>query len=188
MDSIIRTKLVLAGDIAYILHKWNEEKSETDRFILKDIYDMIIIKTNQFKKINLSSDITSTEFINAINILIDIKILDLSYSSEKTDLEDTEWRIVKEIDIISFYQLKSLFYLLEQEDIGELPVGRNGFCIRCKRSINLNKDYPYCYYCYRIWANFGDWDYAEKYCHNCGEPAQTSRARPLCHDCYYGND
>ncbi len=44
-DLIKRTKLVLAGDIAYLLYKWNEEKSETDRYVLEDIYDLLIIKT-----------------------------------------------------------------------------------------------------------------------------------------------
>ena len=87
------------------------------------------------------------------------------------------------MNLISFYQWKSLFYLLEQEEIIELPIDRKGFCIRCKWPLNLNKDYPFCPNCYRTWAKFGDWDYQENYCHNCGESAETSRRNPLCTNC-----
>lgn len=183
IDGIKRTKLVLAGDIAYLFFKWNEEKSETDRYVLEDIYDLLIIKTKNFGRINLSSDITQDEFLRTVDILIGEKLIDLSYESEKTALEDTKWGIINEVNLISFYQWKSLFYLLEQEEIIELPIDRKGFCIRCRWPLNLNTDYPFCPNCYRIWAKFGDWDYQENYCHNCGESAETSRRNPLCTNC-----
>ena len=182
-DSIKRTKLVLAGDIAYLLYKWNEEKSETDRYVLEDIYDLLIIKTKNFERINFSSDITQNEFLSVVNILIGEKLIDISYKSEKTALGDTEWAIINEVNLISFYQWKSLFYLLEREEIKEIPMDRKGFCIRCKWPLILNKDYPFCPNCYRIWAKFGDWNYVENYCHNCGESAKTSRTNPLCSNC-----
>lgn len=103
MDTIYRTKLVLTGDIAYMLHKWTEEKSDTEKFVLNDIYEILIMKTNNFKKINLSSEITQKDFLNAIGILTGEKMIDLSYRPEKTDLVDTEWTIIKELNIISFY-------------------------------------------------------------------------------------
>lgn len=60
----------------------------------------------------------------------------------------------------------------------------DGFCLRCKATIPLNPDAPYCPSCYRIWAKYKDDEFEEKFCHLCGQPASTSRSKPLCSSCY----
>lgn len=59
-----------------------------------------------------------------------------------------------------------------------------GYCIRCKRKIPYNLDYPLCNECFEVWAQYGDLDYPEHYCHTCGKRASTSKGRPECNSCY----
>ena len=61
---------------------------------------------------------------------------------------------------------------------------QTGFCIRCKRKIPYNLDYPLCDECFEVWVQYGDLDYPEHYCHTCGKRASTSKARPECNSCY----
>ena len=62
---------------------------------------------------------------------------------------------------------------------------KSGHCIRCSKPVDFNPDKPLCYDpCYQIWAQYGDLDYAEKYCHHCGEKNATSMAKPLCRPCF----
>lgn len=60
---------------------------------------------------------------------------------------------------------------------------QKGFCIRCKRRIPYNLDAPYCPTHFKVWARWKDSDYEEKFCHTCGRPAPTSKARPQCSSC-----
>ncbi|MCA9936100.1 MAG: hypothetical protein H6662_10500 [Ardenticatenaceae bacterium] len=64
----------------------------------------------------------------------------------------------------------------------ELP--EKGFCIRCKQSIRLNPQTPYCYSCYKVWKRFENPDYQEKYCHVCGKEHSATMLKPACYDCY----
>lgn len=59
-----------------------------------------------------------------------------------------------------------------------------GFCIRYHERIPFNPDKPLCNTCYNVWVEFGDPDYPEKFCHACGERADTSYRKPLCWKCY----
>ena len=59
-----------------------------------------------------------------------------------------------------------------------------GYCIRCKRRIPYNLDAPYCPTHFKVWARWKDSDYEEKFCHWCGKPALTTKAKPLCDTCY----
>lgn len=61
-----------------------------------------------------------------------------------------------------------------------------GVCIRCKALIPLDEERPYCWACYEVWSVYSNYGYKEKYCHECGKPSKTSRARPLCRSCYDG--
>lgn len=185
-DEIQRTKLVLVGDIAYIMNFWKESNRESRKFFLNNIYDMLILRTNDLKMANIVSKISPEDFLNAIDILVQLRLIDLSYQSDSPELKNIEWKIINEVKLILFYQSKSLFYLLDSEEIRELPVHRDGYCIRCKTPLNLDPQTPFCYGCYRSWARYGNWDYQERYCHSCGEPAPTSRSNPLCNRCYYG--
>ena len=61
---------------------------------------------------------------------------------------------------------------------------RTGFCIRCRASISFEPDRPLCNGCYASWAEWQNWDYPERWCHECGEAHDTSRAKPLCYPCF----
>lgn len=60
-----------------------------------------------------------------------------------------------------------------------------GLCIRCSAAIRRDKERPLCSDCYKVWAEFSNFDYEENVCHFCGKPEPTSVARPLCEDCYW---
>jgi hypothetical protein len=64
-------------------------------------------------------------------------------------------------------------------------VGR-GFCVRCRRGIPLDPQRPFCIDCFQVWAEFQNAEYAEQYCHDCGEQNATCMARPLCYSCFRG--
>ena len=55
-----------------------------------------------------------------------------------------------------------------------------GFCIRCRKRIDLNGNYPLCEDCYYIWSQFMNGDYQEKYCHKCGKEARVTKNNPFC--------
>ncbi|MFW9970624.1 MAG: helix-turn-helix domain-containing protein [Candidatus Odinarchaeota archaeon] len=185
-NQIKRTKLVLVGDIAYIMNFWKESTKKSKKNYLNNIYDVLILRTIDLKMANIISEISHEDFLKAIDILVQLRLIDLTYHSEKNNLDNIEWKIINEVKLISFYQSKSIFYLLDLEEISELPVNRKGYCIRCKKPLNLDPQSPFCYACYRSWARYGNWDYQERYCHSCGELAATSRSKPLCNDCYFG--
>jgi len=59
-----------------------------------------------------------------------------------------------------------------------------GHCLHCGKDIPLNVSAPYCPECYKRWAKYKDETYKEKYCHKCGNPADTSMKHPLCYACF----
>lgn len=59
-----------------------------------------------------------------------------------------------------------------------------GFCIRCRDRIPLDRESPLCREDEEVWAVFGNWDYEEKYCHQCGAAVVTCKARPFCEQCF----
>jgi hypothetical protein len=56
-----------------------------------------------------------------------------------------------------------------------------GYCIRTGVEIPFNVEKPLSYDAYKKWNEFGDPDYAEKFCHFSGEPSNgdTSVSRPI---------
>lgn len=75
----------------------------------------------------------------------------------------------------------------QRYSIGEqrIRTGKDqGFCIRCRIGIALDRDKPLCRPCYGIWQEFRNVDYPEKYCHQCGAAYRTNFAKPLCKGCY----
>jgi len=60
----------------------------------------------------------------------------------------------------------------------------DGTCIRCSEEIEFNPYRPLCSDCYSSWARFKNYNYAENYCHDCGNEDDTCMARPLCYDCW----
>ena len=60
----------------------------------------------------------------------------------------------------------------------------NGYCIRCKKKIDLDPTSPYCGNCYKTWKKYKDPEYKEKYCHICGKKHKTMINKPVCRKCY----
>jgi hypothetical protein len=56
-----------------------------------------------------------------------------------------------------------------------------GFCIRTGETIPFNPARPFSYAAYQTWANFGNEDYPERYCHQTGRPShgRTSKRHPI---------
>ena len=72
-----------------------------------------------------------------------------------------------------------------QQKLNIRPGG--GYCIRCKESIEMDPNKPYCYTCYLMWAEYDNPHYTESYCHSCGAQEPSSMMKPLCYDCYSNN-
>ena len=69
-------------------------------------------------------------------------------------------------------------------EINENPFPEKGFCIRTRDKISYNPSRPLSRDAYRIWAEFSNPDFSERYCHSCGKESTTSVRRPLCNRCY----
>ena len=61
----------------------------------------------------------------------------------------------------------------------------DGYCIRCKEKIPLNRYKPFCYNDWQDWVRWNNPFYVEKYCHKCGEPNSVTTRTPLCNNCYW---
>ena len=61
---------------------------------------------------------------------------------------------------------------------------KNGYCIRCKTSVNLDLNKPLCLDCYKTWSLYQDPFYRENFCISCGEKNNTNFNRPACTQCY----
>lgn len=65
---------------------------------------------------------------------------------------------------------------------------QSGYCIRCRKRIDFDLDRPLCNNCYQEWAQYGNDDYPENYCHICGAERnfnnQVDYAHPCCYDCW----
>jgi hypothetical protein len=61
---------------------------------------------------------------------------------------------------------------------------QEGHCIRCGSEIGFDLEQPFCTPHMRSWARFENVDYPEEFCHSCGEPAETSMAKPRCYGCW----
>ncbi|MDQ3140960.1 MAG: hypothetical protein M3Q56_01810 [Bacteroidota bacterium] len=58
---------------------------------------------------------------------------------------------------------------------------QEGYCIRTGVVIPYNPERPFSYDAYKSWAQYGNKDYAEKFCHRTGKPSngKTSFANPV---------
>ena len=60
----------------------------------------------------------------------------------------------------------------------------SGFCVRCQQTLKADPTHPYCKDCYTMWKQYKNADYGEKYCHLCGNSANSSMNKPTCYNCY----
>lgn len=58
---------------------------------------------------------------------------------------------------------------------------QTGYCIRTGVEIPFNVEKPMSYDAFKVWSQFGDPDYPEKFCHFSGEPSngETSVSKPI---------
>jgi len=58
---------------------------------------------------------------------------------------------------------------------------QTGYCIRTGVEIPFNIEKPMSYEAFKVWSQFGDPDYPEKFCHFSGEPSngETSVSKPI---------
>ena len=94
----------------------------------------------------------------------------------------------KELEIKRNMQNQNIVQQKSEEKKGKniAHIGKSynsGYCIRCKRAIEINKNYPLCNDCYFTWSQFMNSDYQEKYCHRCGIETVTSKNQPFCLKC-----
>lgn len=111
-------------------------------------------------------------------------MLEKSDPSDAKAIEDT----LKEVEfIISTSQLFDFTPLLMKKSPAHTPkptssnVSAIGFCIRTGVKIPFNIEKPMSYDAFKIWSQYGDPDYPEKYCHFSGEPSngETSVSKPI---------
>lgn len=65
-----------------------------------------------------------------------------------------------------------------------IGIPTSGFCIRDKVAIPADPGKPYCDRCFRSWNRFKNPEYAEKYCHLCGNENDSTMEKPACRSCY----
>ncbi|MBU2008638.1 MAG: hypothetical protein KJ624_02105 [Chloroflexi bacterium] len=63
-----------------------------------------------------------------------------------------------------------------------LHSAHTGYCIRCSKSIPLDRSKPYCIECFQEWNK--DPNYKEKHCHYCGGRTQVIFGYPFCRACF----
>ncbi|MFA5971926.1 MAG: phospholipase D family protein [Lentimicrobiaceae bacterium] len=63
---------------------------------------------------------------------------------------------------------------------------QTGYCIRTGKPIPFNPSQPFCYEAYQQWAQWGNPDYRESYCHRTGQPSngKTSKNNPILNNSY----
>ena len=73
---------------------------------------------------------------------------------------------------------------LEQAKKQAMAFLKRGHCVRCQKIVKYAPAAPLCERHYAEWNRFKNPNYGERFCHKCGEPSQTTYARPLCPACY----
>jgi len=98
-----------------------------------------------------------------------------------------EWENRRSFNIANLPE--SIETIVDQNASYIFNLKESGYCIRCWEKIPYNKSHPYCLEDFKIWAQFGNRDYKEKYCHRCGIGYSSTINYPFCDDCYkiYGN-
>lgn len=120
------------------------------------------------------------------------------YESVMLGLQKKYSRSVVKLDISkSFFNQKRVEYNHPREESNNYFKAKNstqpayvqmqypsqGYCLRTRQSIPFDPGKPLSYDAYQSWAQFGNPDYNEKYCHGCGRNWRTSVRNPLCNEC-----
>jgi hypothetical protein len=163
------------GSLTSIISDTENIAAEADQFF-KDVYDnseKVFVKESKFernifgfKPKYVESEIkvdNSSEFFRTLNNGFEKKN---NYKQNENTTNNT-----------SGY---SKFFSNENN---ENPFQEKGFCIRTREKIPFNPSRPFSNYAYRIWAEYSNHDFSERYCHSCGKESATSMRRPVCNVC-----
>jgi len=172
---VSRTDKINADDLAFL-----QKLKNVKIFTLDNLHAKCYI--NQDTAIVTSLNLY--DFSQQNNIEMGIKV-------EKDKDADLYQSIYNGVDSIIRQSKKYELKLVEKEPTKvttKEPIKKSkmesGFCIRCKHEIELNPDRPLCNTCYQLWAQYGDTNYPEKYCHVCGKETNQSYIKPICYSCY----
>ncbi len=111
-------------------------------------------------------------------------MLEKSEESDMKAIEDT----LKEVEyIISTSQLFDFTPKIiknapnKPQNASSASTSAIGYCIRTGVKIPFNIEKPMSYEAFKIWSQYGDPNYPEKFCHFSGEPSngETSAAKPI---------
>lgn len=71
--------------------------------------------------------------------------------------------------------------MVKQVEAKPISDKKTGFCIRTGQPIPFNTEKPLALEAFKMWSQFGDPNYPEKFCHFSGEPSngETTVARPI---------
>lgn len=58
-----------------------------------------------------------------------------------------------------------------------------GYCIRCRAEHRCDPDKPMCYEDFKVWVQYEDPEFEERYCNACGKEGDVSMAHPFCGSC-----
>ncbi|MFW9989969.1 MAG: helix-turn-helix domain-containing protein [Candidatus Odinarchaeota archaeon] len=175
---------VIAGDIALEFLNWSEMWKEKEAFYVADIHSYCV-HADKSNKNYFIEDKNDSDFLEALELLVNYNIIELSGKDYKNLGDPTEWKIVDLVRLKDFIKWKSLKFLIDQSEVDKVPTSWKGYCIRCGRKLYYDISRPFCYNCFRIWNVYKNRDFPEKVCHECGEYFKTSMRKPLCDKCYY---
>lgn len=165
---------------------------ETERFTDELIFEkseVVFIRKPQYKKklFGFKKDYqnsivlfdVSKDFFNDNNY--DIKYLkDFDYE-ELTDT-DKVFHKKPQREIVSEKENNNIksFKAYKKQNFNNIPPG-TGYCIRTGVEIPFDTERPMCHSAWRVWDQFGDYDYPENYCHWSGKKSngKTSMANPI---------
>ncbi len=77
-------------------------------------------------------------------------------------------------------EVLSLINSAKKQDIKE---SKKGYCIRCRERIEFDLNRPFCNDCFWEWADYENYYYSEKFCHECGKKTKTSMLISNCKEC-----
>ncbi len=101
------------------------------------------------------------------------------YLSKEKD-EDIYKQVAKEVDRIKRGSEHRTISVQKVENKKQNK-SQTGYCIRTGVEIPFNVEKPMSYEAFKVWNQFGDPDYPEKFCHFSGEPSngETSVSKPI---------
>lgn len=92
------------------------------------------------------------------------------------------WNLIKTNDTQTSKDIKT-------NSVSKKKTNDSGFCIRCKDNLKIDITHPFCKPCYQEWNKYKKTDYAEKFCHICGQSSnKISFDKPVCYSCYKSNN